>query len=60
MKAMTKQQLADYAGVSLNTFHSWCKPYQKEFKKLGLKPRAQVLPPKIVKFIAQKYCIEIE
>jgi hypothetical protein len=60
MKAMTKQKLAGYAGVSVKTLMSWCKPYMKELEQMGLKPRAKILPPHIIKFIADKFTIIIE
>ena len=59
MKAMSKQQLADRAGVSLNTLNRWCKPFQQELEALGLQPRARMLPPVAVKFIAEKLCIDV-
>ena len=59
MKAMSKQQLADKDGVSLNTLNRWCKPFQRELEALGLQPRARMLPPVVVKFIAEKLCIDV-
>jgi transposase len=59
MKSMTKQKLADKAGVSLNTLNRWCKPYKKELEAMGLQPKARLLPPVIVKFIADKLCIDL-
>lgn len=59
MKAMTKQKLADKAGVSLNTLNRWCKPFQPELEAMGLKPKARMLPPVVVKYIAEKLCIDI-
>jgi len=56
---MSKQQLADKAGVSLNTLNRWCKPFQRELEALGLQPRARMLPPVVVKFIAEKLCIDV-
>ena len=41
MKAMSKQRLAGYAGVSVKTLMSWCKPYMQELEQMGLKPRAK-------------------
>ena len=29
MKAMSKSELADRAGVSVNTLMNWCKPFQR-------------------------------
>ena len=56
---MSKQQLADKAGVSLNTLNRWCKPFQRELEALGLQPHARMLPPVVVKFIAEKLCIDV-
>lgn len=57
MKAMTKQQLADNAGVSVKTLMGWCKPYRKRLEKMGMKPHAKVLPPNVVEFIARRFTI---
>ena len=59
MKAMSKQQLADRAGVSVNTLMNWCRPFQEELFEMGMTPNAKVLPPHIVSFIAEKFCIDI-
>ena len=57
MKSMTKQQLADCAGVSVKTLMSWCSPYMKELEQMGMKPHAKVLPPNVVEFIANRFTI---
>ena len=59
MKAMSKQQLADAAGVSVNTLMNWCRPYRQELAQMGLLPNAKVLPPHIVKFISDTFCIDV-
>ena len=59
MKAMTKQQLAESAGVTVRTLFNWCKPYRKELARMGLKPHMKVLPPHIVRFITEKFCIDV-
>jgi transposase len=59
MIAMSKQQLADAAGVSVNTLMNWCKPYREQLAQMGLQPNAKVLPPHIVKFISEKFCIDV-
>ena len=59
MKSMSKQQLADKAGVSLNTLNKWCKPFEKELLQLGMIPGARMLPPVVVKYIAEKFCIDL-
>ena len=60
MKAMTRQQLADCAGVSVKTLSKWCKPFLHELYELGLRPGMIVLPPKIVMWICDKFCIDID
>ena len=59
MKAMSKQQLADAAGVSVTTLMNWCKPFRKELEAMGLSQNMRVIPPNAVKFIAEKFCIDI-
>ena len=56
---MSKQQLADKAGVSLNTLNKWCKPIQNELLELGMIPGARMLPPVVVKYIAERFCIDL-
>ena len=57
---MSKQQLADAAGVSVGTLMNWCRPFRKELEAMGLRPGMRVLPPKIVRFIAETLCIDLE
>lgn len=59
MKAMSKQQLADAAGVTVTTLMNWCKPYQKELETMGMRPNSKVLSPRIVKFLAETFCIDL-
>ena len=59
MKAMTRQQLADCAGVTTKTLKNWCEPYKKELEILGMKPN-QILPPSVVEWLADHYSINIE
>jgi transposase len=59
MKAMSKSELADRAGVSLSTLTRWCKPYKDDLNAMGLQPNAKVLPPHIVKYHTEKFCIDI-
>ena len=59
MRAMTKQQLAESAGVTTKTLMSWCEPFLKELEAMGLRPNASVLSPKTVKFLAEKFCIDV-
>ena len=57
---MTRQQIAYYAGVSVKTLNNWCKPYREELQAMGLKPKKIVLPPHIVNWMCQKFCIDID
>ena len=59
MKAMSKSELADRAGVSVGTLMYWCKPYRKELETMGMQPHMKVLPPHIVQFITEKFCIDV-
>ena len=59
MKAMLKQELADKAGVSVNTLNRWCKPFQKELEAMGLQRKSKMLPPVAVKFLVEKLCIDV-
>ena len=60
MKAMTRQQIALQAGVTIKTLNNWCKPFRKDLEALGLRPGMRVLPPNIVSWICDKFCIDIE
>ena len=60
MKAMTKSQLAERAGVTVQTLMNWCRPFRRELEIMGMQPKAKVLPPHIVTFIAEKFAIDIE
>ena len=57
---MSKSELADKAGVSVDTVREWCKPFMKELTGLGMRPGMRVLPPVIVKYMAERLCIDID
>ena len=59
MKAMSKQQLADRAGVSVQTLMNWCRPFRQELETMGLQPNAKLLPPHIVQFLTEKFAIDV-
>ena len=59
MKAMTKQQLADRAGVSVRTLMRWCKPFRHELEQMGMEPNARVLPPHLIRYLSEKFCIDV-
>ena len=60
MKAMTKQQLAYHAGVSVRTLSNWCRPYRKELEAIGMTPNMKILPPQIVSWICKQFCITVD
>ncbi len=57
MKSMLKSELAREAGVSRRTLNNWCKPYMKELTAMGYRPTMKLLPPKIVQFMKDQFCI---
>ena len=59
MRAMMKSELAERAGVSLNTLNRWCKPFRRELESMGVTRKQRLLPPVAVKFIAEKLCIDL-
>ena len=59
MKAMSKSELAGKAGISVNTLSSWMKPLLPELENLGLRPNSRMLPPSVVKFLADRFCIDV-
>ena len=58
MKSMSKSELAVRTGVSLNTLSRWFKPFQEELAAMGMQHYQKVLPPHIVKYLAEKLCID--
>lgn len=61
MKAMSKKQLAQAAGVSRWTFRRWLNdPYmQQQLARFALTPKQKKLPGKLVKIICEHYVIDI-
>ena len=57
---MTRQQIAYFAGVSTKTLQRWCKPHRQELEALGMRPNMSVLPPRIVQWICEQFCIDVE
>ncbi len=59
MKACSKYELAQAAGVSTETFRRWLRTDKPFFEAHGINPKAKVLPPVVVKYICEKYCIDL-
>lgn len=58
-KSMYKYELANAAGVSSETFRRWLKSDKAFLASMGLKPKQQLLPPKVVRYLCEKYDIEV-
>ena len=59
MKAMLKSELAAAAGVSRETFRRWLQSDADYLRSIGVNPNARILPPKAVKYLIDKYCIDL-
>ena len=59
MKAMLKSELAAAAGVSRETFRRWLLSDADYLRSIGVRPNARILPPKAVKYLIDKYCIDL-
>ena len=60
MKSMLKSVLARAAGVSVKTLNRWCRPHKNQLAKMGWNPSMKLLPPKIVSFMVEEFCIDVE
>ena len=60
MKAYTKIELARAAGVSSETFRRWLRTDEAYLRANGIHSRTKILPPKVVKYLCEKYDIEVE
>ena len=56
---MYKQELADRAGVTVKTLMNWCRPYSEELTRMGLKPTAKKMPPHVVAYLSEIFCIDL-
>ena len=60
MKAMTRKQLAAYAGVDARTLRNWLKPHRQMLIRMGMPDGKGALPPNVVEWITRQYCIHID
>ena len=58
-KAMYKYELAAAGGVSSETFRKWLLTDRPVLESMGITPKQQLLPPRAVRYLCDKYCIEI-
>ena len=56
---MSKSELALAASVSVDTLARWLKPHRQELEALGMRPGMRVLPPKVVAYIVEAFCIDV-
>ena len=59
MKACGKAELAQAAGVSAETLRRWLRSDKAYLEANGISPTAKILPPKVVKYLCEKYCIDL-
>ena len=59
MKSMTKGELARQAGVTPRTLRNWLQPYQDILEAMGVRKKTKMLPPHAVKWIADKFLIDV-
>ena len=60
MKAYSKIELARAAGVSGETFRRWLRNDKAVLDEHHVGPKTKILPPKVVRYLCEKYDIEIE
>ena len=58
-KAMYKYELASAAGVSTDTFRRWLISDRDALEAMGVSFTQHLLPPVAVRYICEKYDIEI-
>jgi hypothetical protein len=59
MKSYTKSELSRAAGVSADTFRRWLQSDRAFLEANGIRPTTKLFPPKVVKYLCEKYCIEL-
>ena len=59
MRSCTKSELSRAAGVSPETFRRWLKSDRAFLEANGIRSTTKLFPPKVVKYLCEKYCIEI-
>lgn len=59
MRFYYKNELAQAAGVSRDTFRKWLKSDTEFLVANHVSPNAKLLPPKVVRYLCEKYCIDL-
>ncbi len=58
LRAMTRQELAQLAGVSERTLRRWIHRSHQQLIALGYQPSQRKLPPRVVRLLMDFYGIE--
>ena len=56
---MLKSELAAAAGVTCDTFRRWLQSDAEYLCSQGISAKAKVLPPQVVRYLIEKYDIDI-
>ncbi len=59
MRSYTKSELSRAAGVSPETFRRWLKTDRAFLEANCIRPTTKLFPPKVVKYLCEKYCIDL-
>ena len=57
---MTRKQLAAYAGVDTRTLKNWIEPHRQMLIEMGMPKGKGAMPPNVVEWIVNNYCIRTE
>lgn len=58
MKSFYKNEIASAMGVNGKTLARWLRPHEKELRKLGYTRNMKLLPPAIVLYLCEVFCID--
>ena len=58
-KSMYKYELANAAGVTSDTFRRWLHSDRVALKAMGISPKQKQLPPQAVRYLCEKYDIDV-
>ena len=59
MRSYSKSELSRAAGVSPETFRRWLKTDRAFLEANGIRPTTKLFPPKVVRYLCDKYAIDL-
>ena len=59
MKRIYKKEFALAAGLSYRTVQKWFQRESQALRRLGVSPRGQLLTPAALKYLCEKYDVEL-